>query len=506
MIGRQTPVAVLARDAVPNVALYNLRDSAGWSQQEVADGLNALARKYDKSWSCTAQTVSRWERGVVDRPDPLARRLLAEFFGVSIEELGFVRPRARPRPAGRGQSLPEDVGILELDTAPPGIDPRVERSQDEWRAARRALNGQRHALTSVATRLYEPRHRLGDTGLLTSPAWGLPRPVELGAVELELRPAAAPPDVTGTEGAAAGSLPLASIAQRYHRYSHAIRNVNPMRLFENRLSFRLLDVDWSAAPGGRLTFGHTTYFEMVDVCELLAHETALAHIRPGSDGPSVSQPSWRRLPFRKLITDPFDLSRRPVLPSINTLTIRQSHGGSPSLVLHRRDPASVAVAGGMLHIMPAGVFQPSSILPAAQAADFDLWRNVMREYSEEFLGNPEHDGDGAPIDYDRTEPFRSLERARRSGQLRIYCLGLALDALTLAGEILTVAVIDADVYDDVFADLVAANSEGTVAATSVPFEEHTLRRLLSGRPHALAPAAAGCIDLAWQHRHIVLGR
>src|SRR5205807_1658986 len=133
--------------------------------------------------------------------------------------------------------------------------------------------------------------------------------------------------------------------------------------------------------------------------------------------------------------------------SIDTLTIRKSPTGSPSIVLHRRDAANVSVAGGLLHVMPAGMFQPSSIVPEAQRADFDLWRNIMREYSEEFLGHAEHGGDGAPIDYNAAEPFRTLNAARRDGRIRVYCLGVAVDALTLAVEILTVAVYDDDVYD-----------------------------------------------------------
>jgi hypothetical protein len=253
-----------------------------------------------------------------------------------------------------------------------------------------------------------------------------------------------------------------------------------------------------------MSFGYTTYFEMVDVCELLAHEVALSHLRHDTDALSVAQPSWRRLGWRRLLADPFDLTRRALLPSIDTLTIRRSRFGSPSMILHQRDAASVAVAGEMLHVMPAGVFQPSSVLPAAQENDFNLWRNVMREFSEEFLGNPEHDGDGHPIDYEHTEPFATLERARRSGSLRIFCFGIALDALTLAGEILTVAVIDDDVYDTVFADLVRTNAEGRIAAATVPFEEHTVRQLLSGQRYALAPAAIGCMDLAWRHRHEIL--
>ena len=192
------------------------------------------------------------------------------------------------------------------------------------------------------------------------------------------------------------------------------------------------------------------------------------------------------------------------MPSIDTLTIRRGSQGSPSLVLHRRDSSHVSVAGGMLHVMPAGMFQPSSVLPAAQEADFDLWRNMMREYAEEFLGHDEHEGDGAPIDYAATEPFAMLDEARDEGRIRVFCLGVALDPLTLAVEILTVAVFDDDIYDAVFADIVTHNSEGTVVGTHVPFEENTIHRLLDRPQYALAPAAAGCLQLAWEHRKTIL--
>lgn len=501
-------MGVLARDAIPNVALFNLRDAAGYTQEELAEQLTVMARERGISLSCSGQSISRWERGVVDRPDPAMRRLMAEFFDVSIAELGFARPRRAAAAAG----APTDEDVLDLTGLSPTsnathspVEPRVEQSQSEWRQTRQTLNARRIELAGIATQLYQPAVRLlgpelQETRLLVRPEWIPRQPVDLPSIALELAPGE-PAALVGTEPQAAVSLPLASISTRYPRYSQALRDLAPPRLLENRLSYRLLEVDWGV-PAGRMTFGHTSYFEMVDTAELLAHETALGH---GGAGGSFSRPSWRRLPFRKLVGDPFNLSRRSVLPSINTLTIRRSKTGSHSMILHRRDSASVAVAGGMLHVMPAGVFQPSSVLPAAQEADFDLWRNVMREYSEEFLGNPEHDGGGGPIAYERTEPFVSLDQARRSGRLRIMCLGLALDALSLVCEVLTVAVIDEDVYDDIFDGLVEANAEGTVAAKTVPFEEHTVRRLLSGGDRfALAPAAAGCMMLAWQHRDVVL--
>jgi hypothetical protein len=254
-------------------------------------------------------------------------------------------------------------------------------------------------------------------------------------------------------------------------------------------------------------FGTGTYFGMVDMAEALAHEMAKQHVR-GEDG-GILPASWRGLTFRRHIGDPFDLSRRTVVASTDTLTVRVDDDGA-TFVLHNRSAGNVAVAGGMLHIMPAGVFQPSSILPAAQAADFDLWRNIMREYSEEFLGNAEHGGDGQPADYD-SEPLAAFGRAYAAGDVRVYCMGYALDALTLFGEILTVAVYDGPTYDRLFADMVDANDEGTIVKTgraqptsALPFTRYVIDELLRGG--RLAPAAAGCLQLAWEHRKTIFGR
>ncbi|MFI7623363.1 hypothetical protein [Micromonospora echinofusca] len=134
----------------------------------------------------------------------------------------------------------------------------------------------------------------------------------------------------------------------------------------------------------------------------------------------------------------------------------------------------------------------------------------MREYSEEFLGSAEHGGEGKPADYS-AEPLASFDRAYAAGGVRVFCLGVALDALTLWGEILTVAVFDGPTYDRLFANMVSANAEGTVVKTgrvrptsALPFTRHTIEELTaSGR---LAPAAAGCIQLAWEHRRTILRR
>jgi hypothetical protein len=239
----------------------------------------------------------------------------------------------------------------------------------------------------------------------------------------------------------------------------------------------------------------------MDTNEALAHETALHHLaRDAAGDVSVCRPSWRNLAFRKLIGDPFDLSRRPLMGAIGTLTIRA--GESPSMILHQRDGGGVAGGGGMTHLLPAGIFQPCSVMPESVANDFSIWRNIQREYAEELLGQAERDGSGRPLDYSNVEPFATMDQGLADGRIRVYCLGLTLDALTLAGDLLTVAVFEPELYDSLFGGHVDRNDEGAIPARAVPFEAHTIRQLReSGQ---LSAGATAAIELSWRHRKYVL--
>ena len=150
-----------AESAMPNLALSDLRDAQGWSQEEEAERLNELASAKGLPDTITANAVSRWERGIVEVPIPMHRRLVAELFGVSQQELGFTRPQA-VQPDGSGAH-----------------DHSVIRSQREWLRTRQALNHHRSDLTRLATRLYPPEVRVGDTGLLMPADWRWAKPVPL---------------------------------------------------------------------------------------------------------------------------------------------------------------------------------------------------------------------------------------------------------------------------------------------------------------------------------------
>ena len=400
---------------------------------------------------------------------------------------------------------PETFGLLPDPHDTSSVDGPPSDEANEWCLVRRTLNRNRSELTAVAASLYWDPERIEDTACNTLPGWMPAVPVELGAIELTWLPDTPPPAVTGDDPSSAPYRPPGPGGVRFGRYTQAIRALAPPALFENRGSYRLLDLRWDDAGSGRMAYGYTTYFDMLDVSEVLAHELAAGWLRRRETGERVSMED---LPFRSRVGDLFDLSRRPVLPSINTLTIRRGAEGD-SFFLHRRGSSQVAVAGGQSHVIPAGVFQPSGIAPWNMASDFDLWRSVLREYSEELLGNPEHDGSsGAPIDYDAEEPFRTLNEGRRQGKVRPWCLGVGLDPLMPAGEILTVVVIDADVFDAAFAGMVARNAEGDLfpsepGSVGIAWTSRNIRKVRSDEP--LACAAAACIALTWKHRGLILG-
>src|SRR6266536_832065 len=403
---------------------------------------------------------------------------------------------------------PADLGLSnELITGgPAGLVGSVGSSQDEWRTVRRHLNHHRNDLAQLAAALYPPEFRITSTPLIAPGSWLPAEPVDLAGIDLTWVPDAPPLRVTGGEPETQPVRPMRVPGQQYDRYTSAIRYLDPPSLFENRPSYRLLGMAWTGGTGA-MRFGLATYFDKLDISEAAGHELAAAWMR-STDGKVTP----RDLPFRSLIGDPFDFQRRAVLPAITTLALRRRRSnGTASFLLHWRDPAKVATAAGLYDVIPAGEFQPSSIAPHDLTNDFDIWRNIVREFSEEMLGTPEHDGSrSTPIDYEAWPFYRLLGQARAEGKLTAFCLGAGLDALTLAATILTAVVIDDDVFDEAFRDVVQVNAEGITifdehgkdTGQGLPFADRTVTRLLEREP--MASPGAACLSLAWRHRIALL--
>jgi hypothetical protein len=380
-------------------------------------------------------------------------------------------------------------------------------SAQRWRDVRAVLTANRHELGRVAATLYPGLPRAGSADLLCREEWLPPAP--LGLDDLPVTWDGRAPDSSGGEAwptrrydaASAQVRPLRPDGGRYASYTDAVAALDRPALFENRPCYRLLDARL-AAPAG-LRIGQTSYFEGIDLGHAVAHELTAAWQRSG-DAVRMTD-----LPLRTAAGDPCALARRPAVVAVTTLTLRRDAAGGASFILHWRDPAKVNHGGGLYQVMPVGLFQPVTDSPAALRHDLSLWKSMAREFSEEFLGTPEeYQTSGGLLDYEGWPFYRRLTDARREGRLSVHCLGLGVDPLTFATDVLAVAVFDAPLFDAEFARLVALNAEGRVITgdgpAGIPFTAESLTRLTGGR-EPLQAAGVAVLNLAWQHRAHLLG-
>ncbi|MET8764710.1 hypothetical protein [Lentzea sp. NPDC004782] len=330
----------------------------------------------------------------------------------------------------------------------------------QWLEVRAHLLEHRHALALKAAGEYPDVPKVAGTPLLTAPHWTPAEPVPLADLSLSLETSAEFP-----------AFPSGLLPDGFRSYSAAMAALAAPAVFENRETYRLLGF-----TDRHLTFGLGSYFDGIDVGEACAHEYAAREL--GHTG---------ELSLRAAVGDPCDPANRPANVAVSTLTIRHdSATGDATFFLHWRDPKRVGHAGGMYQVLPVGVFQ------SAGDGDFSLWHSMIREFAEELLGVPEIHG----ADYANWPFARELTAAAR-----VSYLGMGVDPLTFATDMLTVAVIEAERFDALFGDLVSHNDEGRVLK-GLPFTAENVERFVHREPTQAAGAAL--LSLAWQHRESLL--
>lgn len=371
-------------------------------------------------------------------------------------------------------------------------------SEREWLRVHRHLQDNRHELAVRAAGEYPAGLRVAGTPLLAGPSWVPDKPVPLTDVTLTLRQQPPVPRITGTDvsAVAPGLLPVRPDGTPYRTQSEAIGELAPPAVFENRPAYRLTDVDLRG-DRPRLEFTLGRFFDGTDVGGAAGHEYAAADLGVVGE---------QRL--RRAIKDPCDLAARTHVCAVGALTLRYDRqAGAAEFPVHWRDPKRVGHAGGLFQVIPVGIFQPSGEAEWNVANDFDLWRGLLREYAEELLGAGEdHGSETAPIDYGAWPLARRMTEALTvpaadGGRIRAWCLGLGTDPLTFAMDLLTVVVIDAPLYDDLFGAAVTDNDEGTVLPLR-PFTPDSVRELLDRHP--VQAAGAGLLTLALEHRDTLL--
>lgn len=366
--------------------------------------------------------------------------------------------------------------------------------EPDWLSVRRTVLERRRELTDVALTHYPNHERVAGTALLACPRWLPDKPMQLEDVDLAWESVPPKPGVDGRGAEAISVRGVDAAGNVYTSYADSLGALARPAVYDNRWIYRLLDAELKNSTP-RLSFCRGLYFDALDVGEAAGHELARAYLL---DGREVTTD---KLPLRTAVGDPCALHRRPAAMATSTLTVRHDRARQQATcVLHRRDPAKVAHAGGLHQVVPVGVFQPSQDNLEREQRDFDIWLGMMREYAEELLGAAEDDRRSA--DYESSPLYRRLTEARLAGGLRVFCLGMGFDPLTLAVDLLTVAVFDAEAFDATFRALVDRNDEGEIVR-NVPFTAEALAPYLSGaRP--MQAAGAAVVALALIHRDILV--
>jgi hypothetical protein len=392
---------------------------------------------------------------------------------------GLAPPRPHPRPVAPANP-----------TSGKTLTSQLTGSEQQWLRIRNHLRDHRHELAVCAAREYPESAAVEKTPLLSTPLWLPHEPILLHDIQLQYTQVEQFGGITGAEPIIQRLLPARADGTKYRTYSDAVATLAAPALFENRSTYRLLHADLQSNP--YMVFSNGQYFDSINVGDAVAHEFTAA---------TVSEIATQDL--RAEIGDPCNPARRLMNAAISTLTLRCDRtAGAATFPLHRRDGARVGHAGGMYQVLPVGVFQPAGEEPWNTSNDFSLWRCIIRELAEELRGDAEdYDTHRTPIDYNAWPFAHQLTRALDTAQVRAFCLGIGVDPLTFATDILTVATIDAPLYDELFGEIADTNTEGSISRT-VPFTAQTVERYASSEP--MQAAGAGLLRLAWRHRSILL--
>lgn len=360
---------------------------------------------------------------------------------------------------------------------------RLAPGAGEFARVRRHVREQHSRLVSLADAGVPAAWRGHDVPMLTRPGWVLPRPVPLAAVHLSWHDNHARPTVRPE---------ARSLMPDRRSYSQALVDLAGMSHLYDGVIYRPVRID-ADPPGLRLGFTTGGYFGHLDDSELLVFEAAAQDLagKPIADGR-----------YRRALGDPFDLSSRVTCLGLVVLTVRAERARA-GFYLHQRNGARVISGPDIAHAVPAGDFAPACARPGFRAAGFDLWHAILGEYAEEFLDVDEaYVSRRTPPDYEHDRPFSEITAARRSGHLRLHVLGVGLDTLTWTPELLLAGVIDAPVFDTLFAAIVRQGKEGTILAgpdgRGIPFEESAVDAY--ARDPGTRDAARACLKLAWRHR------
>lgn len=286
------------------------------------------------------------------------------------------------------------------------------------------------------------------------------------------------------------------------RYSDIVDELDKPKLWWNMPHYRITNI--KTEEGYELVFRVGTYFDSFSTLEALAYESAKTDYLARKSGRTMN---WDTLKARKVSGDPNILNCRCSGLGVETI-ILFGQDGDYRFVLHQRSSKDVAIGEGLVHIVPAGEFQPSSDSNVMIDKDFDIWKNIMREYYEELI-NPSIASERIKyeIDWENDLPFKQLNQAKKENKIQLFFLGFIINPLNLKPEILTALVFSEQAFHESIGSFKERNEEGRIiwniknqTFEGHKFDEKTVKYYLS---MPLEPSATACLIAAWNSRRIL---
>jgi hypothetical protein len=255
----------------------------------------------------------------------------------------------------------------------------------------------------------------------------------------------APNDVLGNLDSAVHAPLTTSPTLEIHDYKRAralIKEVyesGPVK-YEG-LDYRMTRIDMSNPPKVHGAFGW--YYD--NILTQYAIEWELTRALRGGTGSIADRLKSAQIPLREAV----EKGRSPLVDgggrcaaiTVSTLLVfRRDRGQEDDYwYLVRRRFVAVGVSAGLLHVVPAGMFES----PGSDE-QWSVEMNVWRELLEEVYNEKEQQGSGEaklPDPILSKEPIKTLRRLLSEGSAEIAVTGICCDLLNLRPEICTVLLV-----------------------------------------------------------------
>jgi len=271
------------------------------------------------------------------------------------------------------------------------------------------------------------------------------------------------------------------------RYSENLNHYLEGIKLEDNFAYRLKSIK-KTNGNYSIECAPATYFDYIDTCEFLSYEFSNEVFEKSEKVHQENIDISKLHPKMRDQIDIFDFDNRSLVIGINTILIISTKKGN-FFFMHKRSKKNLAEAMNTYHVVPAGTFQPRHKEDGLHDMEFDMYKNIMREFGEELLGQQEFQTLATDledvIDIDPVSFYHSLIE---SGKGHAYFLGMGLDCLTTKPEFFTALVFkDLDVKRVKFKD----NFEGEHFPVSLTEE----RMNYYMEYEKTLPAGAACIWL-----------